>query len=46
VHPENVASARVRRNAGFQQEGRLRNFLSIDGSTSDALLFSVIPRAL
>jgi [ribosomal protein S5]-alanine N-acetyltransferase len=46
VHPENLASARVLRNAGFQQEGRLRNFLSIDGNTSDALVFSVIPRAL
>jgi ribosomal-protein-alanine N-acetyltransferase len=43
VQPENLASQRVLRNAGFQQEGRLRNFLNIEGGASDALVFSTIP---
>ena len=43
VQPENLASQRVLRNAGFQQEGRLRNFLTTEGGTSDALVFSAIP---
>jgi ribosomal-protein-alanine N-acetyltransferase len=43
VQPENVASQSVLRAAGFQQEGRLRNFLNIDGEMSDALVFSAIP---
>lgn len=43
VQPENLASQRVLRNAGFQQEGRLRNFLNIEGGASDALVFSIIP---
>lgn len=42
VQPENLASQRVLRNAGFQQEGRLRNFLNIGGEASDALVFSTI----
>lgn len=43
VQPENVASQRVLRKAGFQQEGRLRNFLTIDGEAADALVFAAIP---
>ena len=43
VEPGNLPSQRVLRSAGFQQEGRLRNFLTIDGGSSDALVFSVIP---
>jgi ribosomal-protein-alanine N-acetyltransferase len=42
VEPENLASQRVLRRAGFQEEGRLRNFLTIDGRPADALVFSVI----
>jgi ribosomal-protein-alanine N-acetyltransferase len=42
VDPDNRPSQRVLRNAGFQQEGRLRNFLAFEGGTSDALVFSVI----
>jgi RimJ/RimL family protein N-acetyltransferase len=41
VEPGNVASQRVLERAGFEQEGRLRNFLN-DGS-SDALVFAIIP---
>ncbi len=36
------ASQRVLQNAGFQQEGRLRNFLNTPTVTSDALVFSAI----
>jgi [ribosomal protein S5]-alanine N-acetyltransferase len=43
VEPENLASQRALRRAGFQQEGRLRNFLTIEGRVWDALVFSVIP---
>lgn len=43
VQPENLASRQVLRNAGFQMEGRLRNFLDIEGEVSDALVFSTIP---
>ncbi len=42
VEPTNLASQRVLRNAGFQQEGRLRNFLNTPTVTSDALVFSAI----
>jgi ribosomal-protein-alanine N-acetyltransferase len=42
VQPQNLASQRVLRHAGFRREGRLRNFLSVDGGTSDALVFSVV----
>jgi ribosomal-protein-alanine N-acetyltransferase len=41
VEPENVASQRVLRRAGFQEEGRLRNFLTIDDRAADALVFSI-----
>jgi [ribosomal protein S5]-alanine N-acetyltransferase len=43
VEPENLASQRVLRSAGFQQEGRLRDVLTIKDRPSDALVFSVIP---
>ena len=42
VEPDNLPSQRALRSAGFQQEGRLRNFLTVDGGSSDALVFSVI----
>ena len=42
VEPENLASQRVLCRAGFQQEGRLRNFLTVGGRSSDALVFSVV----
>jgi ribosomal-protein-alanine N-acetyltransferase len=44
VEPQNLASQRVLRNAGFQPEGRLRNFPSTGSEVSDALVFSVIRR--
>ncbi len=43
VQPQNLASQRVLHNAGFQQEGRLPNFLNTESGVSDALVFSVIP---
>jgi [ribosomal protein S5]-alanine N-acetyltransferase len=43
VDPENVASQRVLTNAGFQQEGRLRNFFETPEGASDALVYSLIP---
>ena len=43
--PQNLASQRVLRNAGFQQEGRLRNFLNTESGVSDALVFSVITKS-
>jgi [ribosomal protein S5]-alanine N-acetyltransferase len=42
VEPENLASQRLLRRSGFQAEGRLRNFLTIDDRSVDALVFSVI----
>ena len=42
VQPENLASQQVLRNAGFSEEGRLRNFLTIEGRAADALVFSTI----
>jgi len=42
VEPDNLPSQRVLLSAGFQQEGRLRNFLTVDGSATDALVFSSI----
>ncbi len=43
VAPDNHASQRVLVNAGFEPEGRLRNFLATDGEASDALVYSRIP---
>lgn len=43
VQPENLASQRVLRHAGFQEEGRLRNFLTVDGEAADALVFATTP---
>lgn len=42
VEPRNVASQQVLISAGFQHEGRLRNFLNTDGAASDALVYSVV----
>lgn len=42
VEPDNLASQAVLRKAGFQEEGRLRNFLTIEDRPSDAVVFSVI----
>ncbi|MGH3503320.1 MAG: GNAT family N-acetyltransferase [Nocardioidaceae bacterium] len=44
VHPQNLASQHVLASAGFEQEGRLRNFFCGEGGASDALVFSAIPR--
>jgi [ribosomal protein S5]-alanine N-acetyltransferase len=40
VDPDNVQSQRVLLAAGFEQEGRLRNFLRSGGEPRDALVFS------
>jgi ribosomal-protein-alanine N-acetyltransferase len=45
VEPQNMASQRVLRNAGFQQEGRLRNFLNTESAASDVLVFSAISQS-
>ena len=42
VQPENLPSQQVLRNAGFLEEGRLRNFLTIEGRAADALVFSSV----
>jgi [ribosomal protein S5]-alanine N-acetyltransferase len=42
VAPDNLPSQRVLHSAGFLQEGRLRNFLTDEDGSSDALVFSVI----
>jgi [ribosomal protein S5]-alanine N-acetyltransferase len=42
VEPDNRASQQVLLNAGFQREGRLRNFLTTARGTSDALVFSTV----
>ena len=42
VEPNNVSSQSVLNAAGFELEGRLRSFLVIDGSRSDALVYSRI----
>ena len=42
VEPENLASQHLLRRAGFKEEGRLRNFLTVDGRSADALVFSFI----
>lgn len=44
VQPENLPSQRALRSAGFHQEGRLRNFLNAGGTSSDAIVFSVVPQ--
>jgi RimJ/RimL family protein N-acetyltransferase len=43
VAPDNVASRRVLTRAGFQEEGRLRNFLRGPAGPADATVFSIIP---
>lgn len=43
VSPDNAGSQRVLANAGFQQEGRLRNFFATEAGPADALVFSAIP---
>ncbi len=42
VEPGNLASQRVLLGAGFQHEGRLRSFLTIEDRPADALVFSVV----
>ncbi|WP_265447452.1 hypothetical protein [Flexivirga meconopsidis] len=37
-----IASQQVLRGAGYLEEGRLRSFLTSGGTTSDALVFSVV----
>jgi ribosomal-protein-alanine N-acetyltransferase len=43
VELDNHASQRVLLKAGFQFEGRLRNFLTTSAGMADALVFSAIP---
>lgn len=43
VEPGNGASQQVLHNTGFEQEGCLRNFLTVDGRPTDAFVFSTIP---
>jgi ribosomal-protein-alanine N-acetyltransferase len=43
VEPDNHASQRVLARAGFDEEGRLRNFLTTTAGTTDALVFSAVP---
>ena len=40
--PSNVASERLLRNLGFQQEGYARNYLRINGAWQDHLLFALL----
>ena len=40
VAPDNLPSQRVLEHAGFQLEGRLRNFLQLHGRTGDGLVYS------
>ncbi|NHN54743.1 GNAT family N-acetyltransferase [Calidifontibacter sp. DB0510] len=42
VAPDNLASRHTLLGAGFELEGRLRNFLTVGGQTADALVFSTI----
>jgi ribosomal-protein-alanine N-acetyltransferase len=42
VFARNVASARVLEKAGFTLEGVLRNRITKDGGTMDALLYAVV----
>jgi len=42
---ENLASQRVLRKAGFELEGRLRNFRIVRGNPKDYLVFSRLPGA-
>ncbi len=46
VAPDNVASRSVLTRAGFQEEGRLRNFLSWPAGPADAMVYSIIPEDL
>lgn len=43
VAPDNLPSQRVLQHAGFQLEGRLRNFLQLHGRTGDGLVYSRVP---
>lgn len=40
VAPDNLPSQRVLHHAGFELEGRLRNFLQLHGRTGDGLVYS------
>ena len=44
VDPGNTASQRVLTAAGYELEGRLRNFFRTAGHPADALVFSAVPR--
>ena len=46
VEPQNVVSQQVLLDAGFEQEGRLRNFFSTVTGPADALVFSTVPSPL
>lgn len=42
TEPENLRSQAVLRSAGFEHEGRLRNFLRVDEHPVDAMVFAVL----
>lgn len=43
VDPANIPSWRVVKRAGFRREGRLRSYLAVGGSRSDAEIYSLLP---
>jgi RimJ/RimL family protein N-acetyltransferase len=43
VEPGNVASQQALLSAGFEPEGRLRNFFNTTTGSTDALVYSAIP---
>jgi ribosomal-protein-alanine N-acetyltransferase len=43
--PDNIASRRVLEKAGFNQEGRARAYLKINGEWRDHLLFGIVNKA-
>lgn len=43
VQPENASSQRVLLGAGFEEEGRVRDLLTVEGEAVDALMFAAIP---
>ena len=46
VEPDNAVSVRVLEAVGFQREGLLRSYLSLDGRRADAFLYSMLPQDL
>jgi [ribosomal protein S5]-alanine N-acetyltransferase len=46
VAPDNPASQRVLKGAGFHREGHLRSYLVFDGERVDAYIYSILPSDL